>query len=367
MTNMLNTSIRIAACAAIGLSCALVAQDQPASRPMPSTPDYCSLSKVLGATVRMHPGAEARLEAEKDGDSPKKPEGKIDDLLIDGTDGSLQYAVVSFGGFIGIGDKTVAVPVSALTWIPAHERFELAASEDRLKALPAFDLSKARKNGLDTAYENVHAQWRTTAVADASGTRGDVRDATDTKLEREAREAGREIKEAGREVKEEVKEAGREVKEEAREIKDDLKGDARAVEGTPFFLVPARHLCASEIDDYAVYAGSEKFGSISDVLVDRAKRNIALVIVKRGGALGIGGTEYLVPFRALNHCTSGDERVHCLNFDLSKLDTAVVYEKPKTGIVEAEAARRALDGDTFGRAKHAHKDKDRADATGDRR
>lgn len=340
------------AAAALTFTCALFAQDQPAARPMPSTPDYCSLSKVLGATVRMHPGAEARREAEKDGETPKKPEGKIDDIIIDGHDGSLQYAVVSWGGFIGIGDKTVAVPVSALTWIPAHERFELAASEDRLRALPAFDLSRARKNGLDSAYETLRTQWRTTGVADASGTTGDVRDASGNKLERDAKEAGREIKEAGREVKEEVKEAGREVKEGAKEVARDLKGEARAVEGTKFYLVPTRYMAVTEIDDYNVYAGNEKFGSVSDVLVDRAKRSVPLLIVKRGGALGMGGTEYLVPFRALHECTSGDERVHCLNFDVHKLDTAVVYEKPKSGIVEAEAARRALENDTFGRCEH---------------
>jgi len=342
----------VAACAALTFTCALFAQDQPASKPMPSTPDYCSLGKLIGATVRMHPGAEARREAQQDGETAKKPEGKIDDVIVDCHDGSLQYAVVSWGGFIGIGDKTVAVPVSALTWIPAHERFELAASEDRLRALPAFDLSQARKNGLDAAYETLHTQWRTTGVAEASGTAGDVRDASGTKLERDVKEAGREVKEevkeAGREVNEAAKEAGREIKEGAREI----KGEARAVEGTKFYLVPARYMCASEIDDYNVYAGNEKFGSVSDVLIDRSKRSIPLVVVKRGGALGMGGTEYLVPFRALHECTSGDERVHCLNFDLKKLDTAVVYEKPKSGIVEAEAARRALDTDTFGRVDY---------------
>jgi gas vesicle protein len=261
------------------------------------------------------------------------------------------------------------VPVSALTWIPAHDRFELAASEDRLRALPDFDLAKARKNGLDTAYDTVQTHWRTTSVADASGRPGEARDATGTKLEREAKEAGREVKEevkeAGREVKEEVKEAGREVKEAGRDVKNEIKGEVRTLQGTKFHIMPARYMGASEIDDYNVYAGSEKFGSISDVLVDRSKRAIALVVVKRGGALGMGGTEYLVPFHALNHCTSGDERVHCLNFDLTRLDSAVVYEKPKSGIVEAEAARRALESDTFGRAERV--DGKRIDRKGDGR
>lgn len=317
-----STPFQIAACAAMFLSPAVLAQAEPVAKPTPSAADYCSISKVVGATVRMHPGAEARREAEKDGDTAKRPEGKIDDVIVD-ADGNLKYAVVSFGGFIGINDKTVVVPCSELTWIPAHERFELAASEDRLRALPAFDLSKARKTGLDGVCETIHTQWHAAGTpadasgkvpADASGTKGDPKDAAMAKLE------------------------------------------AKPIAGTPFHTVPVRFVTVTEIDDHPVYAGSEKFGSISDLLVDRNKRNIALVIVKRGGALGIGGTEYLIPYRTLNYCSSGDERVHCLSCDTTKLETAVVYEKPKTGIVEPEAAKRALENKTFDKAGKTHPD-----------
>lgn len=201
------------------------------------------------------------------------------------------------------------MPCSELTWIPAHERFELAATEDRLRALPPFDLSKARKNGLDGATEVIHMQWHAAGTpADASGTKGEPKEATMAKLE------------------------------------------ARPIAGTPFHTVPVHFVTVTEIDDHPVYAGSEKFGSISDLLVDRSKRNVALVIVKRGGALGIGGTEYLIPFRTLTYCSSGDERVHCVSADTSKLETAVVYEKPKIGIVEPEAAKRALDNKAFDKA-----------------
>jgi hypothetical protein len=287
------------------LSSVLVAQGDAAAKPSPQTPDYCSVGKIVGAKVLMAPGMESRREAAKDGDIAKRPEGKIDDVIVDCANGGLKYAVISFGGFLGISDKTVVVPCSELTWIPAHERFDIAASEDRLRALPAFDLSKARKTGLDGAAESIQAQWNTAAAADASGTKGEVKDAPLAKLE------------------------------------------AKPIAGTPFHTLPVHFVCVTELDDYAVYAGSEKFGSVSDLLVDRNKRSLALAIVKRGGALGLGGTEYLIPFRALHYCSSGDERVLCLGCDTSKLETAVVYEKPKSGIVEAEAAKRALENKTF--------------------
>jgi hypothetical protein len=351
MTN--TNTLRIAVCAAISLSTLALAQEQPAVRTPPaSAPDYCSASKILGATVRMNPGAEARREAEKDGDIAKKPEGKIDDVIVDGHTGELKYAVVSFGGFVGIGDKTVAVPCSALTWVPAHERFELAASEDRLKALPAFDLDKARKAGMDTAAHAIEGQWQTGKVADASGTKGHPADGTLPKRDKDAKDV---VKETAKDVKDATKEAAKDVKEAAEDAAAAAKAEAKALAGTPFYLVPTRFVCASEIDDHPVYAGAEKFGKISDVLIDRGERNVALVVVKRGGALGIGGTEYLMPFRSLYFCTNGDERVHCLNTDTRKLETAVLYEKPKEGIVEAEAAKRALASDTFDKS-----DKDRS-------
>jgi hypothetical protein len=39
--------------------------------------------------------------------------GEIEDLLI-GPDGNIKYAAVSFGGFLGIGDKLFAVPMDAI-------------------------------------------------------------------------------------------------------------------------------------------------------------------------------------------------------------------------------------------------------------
>ena len=303
----LHVPLYIAALAALSLTPTILAQDAT-MKDTKEKPDYCSVGKLVGSKVRMSPGAEARREAAKDGETPKRPTGKIDDILVDVHDGKLEYAVVSFGGFIGIGDKTVAIPCSALMWNEAQERFDIDASEDRLKALPAFDLGKARSAGLDNACASLHEHW---VPADGAS-------ADEKRAYKEAKEAS------------------------AMKV-----GDAKVLEGTAFHTIPARLVCVTEIDDYPVYSSKEKFGKIDDLLVDRGTKTISLAVVKRGGALGMGGTEYLVPFRALNYCTSGDEKVHCVNCDTAKLETAVVYEKPKHGVVDDDAARRALASDTF--------------------
>jgi len=297
--------LSIAAFAAMSLTPFTLAQE--AKNATHAKPDYCSVGKLVGATVRMSPGAEARREAAKDGETAKRPTGKIDDILVDVHDGDLEYAVVSFGGFVGIGDKTVALPYSSLMWNAEHERFDIDASEDRLKALPTFDLGKSRSAGLDAACASIHEHW----VPSDGATE------TEKRAYKEAKEAS------------------------------STKHEAKILEGTAFHTIPARLVCVTEIDDYPVYSAKEKFGKVSDLLVDRESQSLTLAVVKRGGALGMGGTEYLVPFRALNYCSSGDEKVHCVNCDTAKLETAVVYEKPKNGIVEADAARRALASESF--------------------
>lgn len=65
--------------------------------------------------------------------------GKIEDLMIDVNDGSINYAVLSYGGFLGMGDKLFAVPWSALTVAAGEERLVLDIEEQRLKDAPGFD------------------------------------------------------------------------------------------------------------------------------------------------------------------------------------------------------------------------------------
>lgn len=65
--------------------------------------------------------------------------GDIKDLVIDPSDGSIGYAVLDFGGFLGIGDKYFAVPWEALQWTPDHKAIVLDVSKKDLKQAPGFD------------------------------------------------------------------------------------------------------------------------------------------------------------------------------------------------------------------------------------
>lgn len=65
--------------------------------------------------------------------------GEIREFMIDMTSGRIAYAVLSFGGLLGMGGKLFAVPWSALALDTANKRFTLNVAKDTLKDAPGFD------------------------------------------------------------------------------------------------------------------------------------------------------------------------------------------------------------------------------------
>jgi sporulation protein YlmC with PRC-barrel domain len=65
--------------------------------------------------------------------------GDIKEFMIDMQSGQIAYAVLSFGGILGIGNKLFAVPWQALELDTANKRFILDFSKERLEDAPGFD------------------------------------------------------------------------------------------------------------------------------------------------------------------------------------------------------------------------------------
>ena len=59
--------------------------------------------------------------------------------MIDMGTGKIGYAVLSYGGFLGMGDRLFAVPWQALKLDTQNKRFTLNASKDQLMNAPGFD------------------------------------------------------------------------------------------------------------------------------------------------------------------------------------------------------------------------------------
>jgi len=66
--------------------------------------------------------------------------GKVDELLI-GPDGRTPYAVLSVGGFLGLGDRLVVVPYDSLK-MAANKIMLPGATKEALKALPEFKYAR---------------------------------------------------------------------------------------------------------------------------------------------------------------------------------------------------------------------------------
>jgi sporulation protein YlmC with PRC-barrel domain len=65
--------------------------------------------------------------------------GDIKEFMVEMSSGKIAYAVLSFGGLLGMGDKLFAVPWAALTLDTQNKRFTLNVPKDVLKEAPGFD------------------------------------------------------------------------------------------------------------------------------------------------------------------------------------------------------------------------------------
>lgn len=65
--------------------------------------------------------------------------GDIKEIMLDMHTGQVAYAVLAFGGFLGLHEKLFAVPWQALHLDTVNHRFVLNVEKERLKAAPGFD------------------------------------------------------------------------------------------------------------------------------------------------------------------------------------------------------------------------------------
>lgn len=87
--------------------------------------------------------------------------GDIKELMLDMSSGRIAYAVLSFGGLFGMGDKLFAVPWSALKLDTANKRFTLDVPKSELKNAPGFDKSQWPRMSDSTWARGVHKFYGT--------------------------------------------------------------------------------------------------------------------------------------------------------------------------------------------------------------
>lgn len=69
--------------------------------------------------------------------------GQIEDVLVDLSQATTSAVILSVGGFLGMGDKLVAVPVTAIK-VDSEAKFATDLTKDQLANAPAFDFAKLK-------------------------------------------------------------------------------------------------------------------------------------------------------------------------------------------------------------------------------
>lgn len=106
------------------------------SAPAPTT---LSAREALGAKVR---------------DLVGEPLGTVEDLVIDPATGKVTYAILGFGGLLGVGEKLYPVPLAQLHWRPGDACFVLqhhGLTREQLKQAPHVSRDRWRLDLVDHA------------------------------------------------------------------------------------------------------------------------------------------------------------------------------------------------------------------------
>lgn len=142
--------------AALGLSVALSAnaaetkpvnQADQAKAPVPgavaTSPSASRTTAAPNATAAAQGVRASKLIGTNVTNAQGENLGEIEDLIVNTATGKVDYAVLEFGGFLGMGDKRFAYPLQQLK-PAANDRGKLALNVDKakLKDAPGFD-SKA--------------------------------------------------------------------------------------------------------------------------------------------------------------------------------------------------------------------------------
>jgi sporulation protein YlmC with PRC-barrel domain len=220
-----------------------------------TVPRVMRVSKIVGMDVR----------------NPQNENlGDVDELVIDTADGKIVYAVISFGGFLGMGDKLFAMPSNSLDLSSTGDKLVLNVDKERLKSAPGFD----KNNWPDMA----SAAWITqirTFYGDGS-------------------------------------------KPSARNV---ARLETKVLSGPVATCVKSKDLIGSKVKN----AQGEDLGKVEEIVLDLEEGQIAYAVLSFGGFLGMGDKLFAIPAETLKRRASDNAIV--LDVDKDRLKKAPGFDK----------------------------------------
>ena len=118
------------------------------------------------ATATIHPNHQLISSEDVEGtnvyDNKVSKIGEVDHLMIDKVSGRVSYAVMSFGGFIGLGHSHYPIPWGALKYDTKLNGYVTGITQQQLKDAPAFSDDSYSSRNWETqtyAHYNVAPYW----------------------------------------------------------------------------------------------------------------------------------------------------------------------------------------------------------------
>ena len=72
--------------------------------------------------------------------------GEVEDIVLDKLSNNIMFAVVGFGGFLGMGEKYHPIPWDLLDYDESFDAYVIGLSKDELKAAPADSIAELTKD-----------------------------------------------------------------------------------------------------------------------------------------------------------------------------------------------------------------------------
>jgi len=190
--------------------------------------------------------------------------GEVQDLAIDAERSRVAYVVLSFGGFLGLGEKWFAIPTGALTLSEDNKHFVLAVEKDRLKTAAGFEKDRWPSMGDSTWGIGIHDFY---GVKPYWLSAGEGSTPTDLRIQKASEIMGRSV-----------------------------QNDR-----------------------------GEKLGEIKDLVIDPDRYHVAYAVLTFGGFLGMGDKLFAIPAGVLQLPGTGGYAV--LTVDKDRLKGATGFDK----------------------------------------
>ncbi len=208
--------------------------------------------------------------------------GSVTDLVIS-DDGDIEAVVVGVGGFLGIGQKNVALEFDTVEWVERDGSQWLVIPTNRaaLEALPEFDTAAYRPMPADAAIGNTKP-----ATAEDIGAKTTAPGVTDTTTRTEA------------------------------------------IDRSTLTVVPVEGVSADQFIGTTVYgANDENVGSIEDVILATDGKAVEAVVLDVGGFLGIGAKPVAVGMDNLSFMKDADGKTYLYTqFSKEQLEAQPEYD-----------------------------------------